>query len=371
MRIKWLAFAALAITGLFWLASCGSSETVKLQGAGATFPEPVYNQWMTDYEQVSETRINYEGIGSGGGQKAIIGMTVDFAGSDAPMSAAELDENGLIQFPMIVGGIVPVINIPGLENNELKLTPDLLGRIFGGDVTMWNDPAIVEINPDIVDKLPESKIIVVHRSDGSGTTWTFTFYLHKASPFWYENMRGVEVDKSTGEITKELEISYGKSIKWPEDSFGQKGNPGVANQVQQSENSIGYVEYAYALQNNLTTIQIQNAAGAWVSPNLETFAEAAAQTDWTLSGVDLVPVNQGGEKTWPIVGVSFILIHKAQEDQAKAVEMLKYFDWCFANGVESAKKLHYVPIPASVAEKVRAQWEATVKFNDEPIAWKE
>ncbi len=372
MKIKWVVLAALAVSGLMWAVSCGpveEAEAVKLQGAGATFPEPVYNQWMYEYEQVSTTRINYEGIGSGGGQKAIIGKTVDFAGSDAPMDASDLDENGLLQFPMIVGGIVPVIDIPGVENNQLKLRADVLGRIFAGDITTWNHPDILADNSEIADKLPEKRIIVVHRSDGSGTTWTFTLFLHMASPYWLANMRGVKVDKATGEITGKLEESYGKSIKWPAGTIGQKGNPGVANQIQQSEYSIGYVEYAYALQSNLTTVQLENAAGQFVSPSLETFAEAAAQTDWTKSGVDLVPVAQGGSNTWPIVGVSFILIHKQQEDANEAKEMLKYFDWCFAKGVASAEKLHYVAIPSSVADQVRGDWASKLTIDDQPINW--
>jgi phosphate transport system substrate-binding protein len=374
MKGKWIVFAALALSSLLWAISCGPAGeepgAVKLQGAGATFPEPVYNQWMYDYEQASTTRINYEGIGSGGGQKAIIGRTVDFAGSDAPMSAVDLEANSLLQFPMIVGGIVPIVNIPGVENNQLKLKADVLGRIFSGGITTWNHPDILADNPGLADKLPAEKIIVVHRSDGSGTTWTFTLFLHKASPYWHEHMRGVDVDKETGEINKKFDISYGKSVKWPADTIGQKGNPGVANQVQQSPYSIGYVEYAYALQNNLTATQLQNAAGAFVSATLDTFAEAAARTDWTKAGEDLVPVAQGGAGTWPIVGVSFILIHKEQGDAVKAKEMLKYFDWCFADGVVAAAKLHYVAIPKSVSDKVREEWRTKVITADgQPINW--
>ena len=372
MRTKRIVLAALSLGVVMWAASCGPSEeagAVKLQGAGATFPEPVFNQWMYQYEQVSTTKINYEGIGSGGGQKAIIDKTVDFASSDAPMNAPELDENGLLQFPIIVGGIVPVINVPGLEKNELKLRADVIGRIFAGDITTWNHPDILSDNAEIADKLPDKRIIVVHRSDGSGTTWTFTLFLHKASPYWLENMRGVQVDKATGEITADLAESYGKSIKWPGDSIGQKGNPGVANQVMQSPFSIGYVEYAYALQNNMTTAQLENAAGRFVAPSLETFAEAAIQTDWTKPGVDLVPVAQGGDNTWPIVGVSFILIYKQQEDANKAEEMLRYFKWCFSNGADSAGKLHYVAIPASVADQVMVSW-AEITVDGQTVSWK-
>jgi phosphate transport system substrate-binding protein len=375
MKSKLIVLIALAVSSLLAAISCGpaaeeTAEAVKLQGAGATFPEPVYNQWMFEYEKVSTTKINYEGIGSGGGQKAIIGKTVDFAGSDAPMSAEDLDTNGLLQFPMIVGGIVPVINIPGIENNQLKLKADVLGRIFSGDITTWNHPDILADNPELATKLPAQKIVIVHRSDGSGTTWTFTYFLHKASPYWREHMRGVDVDKETGAITKEFDISYGKSIKWPADAIGQKGNPGVANQVQQSPYSIGYVEYAYALESNLVTVQLQNAAGAFVTPSLDTFAEAAAQTDWSKAGDELVPVAQGGAKTWPIVGVSFILIHFQQNDANKAKAMLKYFDWCFTNGGAAAEKLHYVSIPKSVADSVREEWAKITTADGQPINWK-
>ena len=206
MRVKatisMMLFAILTVAGVVMSISCGSGA-MKLQGAGATFPEPVYNQWMTDYEKEANIGINYEGIGSGGGQKAIIEKTVDFAGSDAPMSAEDLDKNGLIQFPMIVGGIVPVINIPGIKSNQMRLTPDLLGRIFAGDITMWNHEDIAAVNEGL--ELPELPIVVVHRSDGSGTTWTFTYFLHKSSPYWLASMRGVKIDKETNKILEELD----------------------------------------------------------------------------------------------------------------------------------------------------------------------
>lgn len=356
-----IALAVLTAIGTIFLGSCGPSAEVKLKGAGATFPKPVYDEWMQVYQEETNVPITYEGIGSGGGQKAIIDKTVDFAGSDAVMKTEDLEKQGLLQFPMIVGGIVPVINIPGVEANELKLDAELLGRIFAGDITTWNHEDIAVLNTGL--ELPEEAITVVHRSDGSGTTWTFTLYLHQASDYWKNNMSS----EKKGEV---LGISYGKSIKWPTGNFiGGKGNPGVANYVKESKNSIGYVEYAYALTEKLTTIQLLNKAGKHVEPSLDTFAEAAAKTDWTMSGIDLIPVNKPGDDSWPIVGVSFILIYKEQDDEAKAKAMLKYLDWCFDKGADAARELHYVPIPRKVADEVRELWEKEVKYNDTPIEW--
>jgi phosphate transport system substrate-binding protein len=362
-----IVLAVPAAVGLVWTISCGGGDTVKLQGAGATFPEPVYNQWMTDYGRETGARINYEGIGSGGGQKAILAKTIDYAGSDEPMKPEDLEKSGLLQFPMVVGGVVPVIKVPGIESNQLRLTPDLLGRIFAGDIKTWGHADIAAVNPGLA--LPAENILVVHRSDGSGTTWTFTYFLHRMSDHWRNAMMGREIDRETGEVEKEAGVSYGKAMKWPEGTVGQKGNPGVANMVKESKYSIGYVEYAYALQNNLTTVKLQNPVGKFVEPNLKSFAEAAVQTDWTRSGVDLIPVAKPGENTWPVVGVSFIIIYKEQSDEAKGKGMLRYFDWCLEKGGEAAERLHYVPLPKNVAEMVREQWKKEVRFDGEPL-WK-
>ena len=340
---------------------------VKFNGAGASFPRPVYERWIYDYNAKTGAKIDYESIGSGGGQKAIIAKTVNFAGSDAPMSPEKLEDNGLVQFPMIVGGIVPVYNLPEIKTNELKLTPELLGKIFSAQITKWNDPAIAQMNPDL--KLPAEDIKIVHRSDSSGTTWTFTYYLDQVSKAWHENMKGVKIDKATGEILEVKEKAYDKAIKWSDDSLGAKGNEGVATTVKSTEFAIGYVEFAYALTNELATVKMQNKDGAWVTPAIESFQEAAAAQDWSGSGEALVPVNQGGSKTWPIVGVSFILVHKEQADPVVALEMLKYFDWCFSSGADAAKELHYVPIPASVTDAIKQTWASSIVAEGNPV-WK-
>lgn len=376
--MKKLALILALVSMVVLAAGCASNSgekteentakvDVKFNGAGASFPRPVYERWIYDYNVNTGAKIDYESIGSGGGQKAIIAKTVNYAGSDAPMSAEQLNENGLIQFPMIVGGIVPVYNLPGVESNQLKLTPELLGKIFSAQITKWNDPAIVQMNPDL--KLSSDDIRIVHRSDSSGTTWTFTYYLDQVSASWHENMKGVKLDKATGEILEVKDIAYDKAIKWSDDSLGAKGNEGVATTVKSTEFSIGYVEFAYALTNELATVKMQNKDGAWVTPAIESFQEAAAAQDWSGSGESLVPVNQGGSKTWPIVGVSFILIHKEQTDPVVALEMLKYFDWCFSKGAAVAEELHYVPIPVKVSDKVKKTWASTIVADGNPI-WK-
>jgi len=281
-----------------------SAQTIN--GAGATFPYPVYSQWAYKYNKINGMQLNYQSIGSGGGIAQIKAKTVDFGASDAPLTAQELNESGLFQFPMVMGGVVATINIPGIKNNTLKLSSNILADIYLGKIKKWNDPAITGINPGL--KLPDKDITVVHRADGSGTTWIFTNYLEKVSKDWASK------------------VGSGKAVSWPA-GVGGKGNEGVAAYVQRIGGAIGYVEYAYALQNKMTTILLNNKSGKYVTPSIESFQEAAANADWTNApGFYMVLTDQPGEKSWPITGASFILIYKNQIDPVKAKTMLEFFD---------------------------------------------
>jgi phosphate transport system substrate-binding protein len=295
-------------------------------------------------------KLNYQSIGSGGGIQQIKSKTVDFGASDAPMTKEELDAAGLMQFPMIIGGVVPVLNVPGIQPGQLKLTGKALADIYLGKVEKWNDPAIVALNPDLA--LPDLAITVVHRSDGSGTTWIYTNYLSKVSPEWKEK------------------VGSKTSVKWPA-GVGAKGNEGVAANVKElAAGAIGYVEFAYALQNKMCHAQLQNQAGQFVQPTFEAFSAAAAGADWkNAPGMYMVLTNQAGEKSWPITGASFILFYKEQTDAAKAEAILKFFDWCYKNGDTTAKELYYVPIPAPVYELVESNWTADVASAGQKV-WK-
>jgi len=263
------------------------------------------------------------------------------------MKPEELNQIGLVQFPMIIGGVVPVINVQGIQTGRLKLTPTLLADIFLGKITKWNDPAIKKVNPDL--SLPHKDITVVHRADGSGTTWIFTNYLDKISREWSEK------------------VGTAKAVSWPT-GVGGKGNEGVTAYVQRIQGSIGYVEFAYALQNNLNYVQLQNRAGNYVSPTIETFQAAAANADWkSAPGFYLVLTDQPGDKSWPITGASFILFYKQQPDAAKARAVLDFFHWCFANGSDQAEKLHYVPMPASVVDMVESVWQSEIRSGGQPV----
>jgi phosphate transport system substrate-binding protein len=318
-----------------------------LNGAGATFPYPIYSQWAYKYNTLTSVQINYQSIGSGGGIQQIKAKTVDFGASDAPLKKADLDANGLVQFPLIMGGVVPVINVKGINPGELKLSGTLLAQIFMGQVDKWNDPAIKSLNPDL--NLPDLAIAVIHRADGSGTTWIFTNYLSAVSGDW------------------KTKIGADKAVSWPT-GLGGKGNEGVSAYVQQINGGIGYVEYAYALQNKMTYAQLQNKAGKYVSPEAETFSSAAANADWkNAPGFYLVLVDQPGDNSWPITGASFILIYKNQTDAKKAKAMLDYFDWCFKNGKDSALKLDYVPMPDNVVKLVEDMWKAEIKCSGKAI----
>jgi phosphate transport system substrate-binding protein len=340
----WFMLCAVLVAGL---VSPSYAQTVKINGAGASFPYPVYGQWAYKYKNLADVEINYQSIGSGGGIAQIKAKTVHFGGSDAPMTPEELDESGLIQFPMVVGGVVPVVKIAGIKEGELRLTPDLLARIFMGTITKWNDTAIQSVNDGL--KLPAVDITVVHRADGSGTTWIFTNYLDKVSKEWHEK------------------VGCGKAVEWPV-GVGGKGNEGVAAYVGKINGSIGYVEYAYAIQSKLVYTLLQNKAGAFVAPTIEAFQAATASADWkNAPGYYMVLTDQPGEQSWPITGATFILVHKNQEDAALAKAMFTYFDWCYRHGSDIAAGLHYVPIPLSVVELIEQSWETTVRAGQAPV----
>jgi phosphate transport system substrate-binding protein len=321
----------------------------KINGAGASFPYPVYSQWAYKFKNLTGHQINYQSIGSGGGIAQIKAKTVHFGGTDAPLKPDELEKHGLVQFPMVMGGVVPVINIKGVKAGALKLTPSVMADIFLGKIKKWNDSAIQKLNSGV--ELPDKDITVVHRADGSGTTWIFTNYLMKVSPEWKEK------------------IGFGKAVDWPT-GIGGKGNEGVATYVKRTDGSIGYVEFAYALQNDMSYAMLENREGHFVSPTIETFQAAAANADWqSAKGYYLVLTNQPGEKSWPITGATFILIYKEQKDAELAKAMLEYFDWCFHHGGDVAEELHYVPMPESVVKMVEKTWSKNIKAADKQI-WK-
>jgi phosphate transport system substrate-binding protein len=318
-----------------------SAFATDITGAGATFPYPIYAKWADVYRKETGVGLNYQSIGSGGGIKQILAKTVDFGASDAPLKPEELDKNGLLQFPAIMGGVVPVYNIKGVEAGKIRLTGPLLAEIYLGKVAKWNDPAIAKLNPGI--KLPDQAISVVHRSDGSGTTFLFTNYLSKVSPGWKEG------------------VGEGTAVKWAT-GVGGKGNEGVANYVSRIDGAIGYVEYAYAKQNKLAYALMQNREGQLVAPDDETFKAAAAGADWSKApGMYLILTDQAGKQSWPITGASFILMHKQQEKPENGKEVLKFFDWSFRNGGKMAADLDYVPMPDAVVKMIQSEWKSQLK----------
>ncbi|HVY54590.1 MAG TPA: phosphate ABC transporter substrate-binding protein PstS [Thermodesulfobacteriota bacterium] len=340
-----LLIVASAMTGF----TPGSYAAATITGAGATFPYPVYSKWAYIYNKDTGVQLNYQSIGSGGGIKQIKAKTVDFGASDAPLKPEELDESGLIQFPMIMGGVVPVVNISGIGAGQLKLTPDALADIYLGKITKWNDPKITGANPGVT--LPDKSITVVHRADGSGTTWIFTNYLSKISPEWKEK------------------VGNDKSVMWPV-GVGGKGNEGVSAYVGKVDGSIGYVEYAYALQNKMASVELRNQAGNFVSPTAETFQAAAAGADWaSAKGYYMVLTDQPGANSWPITGASFILMYKTQAKPDEAKEVLKFFAWSYKNGGEAAMALDYVPMPDSVIKMVEDSWHADIKDASGNAIW--
>ncbi|NOX17919.1 MAG: phosphate ABC transporter substrate-binding protein PstS [Chlorobi bacterium] len=357
--MKSIKIAIVVLMGLVFVSfGCsdrnGNSDkqkAVTINGAGATFPYPVYSQWAHEYKKITSIRLNYQSIGSGGGIMQIKAKTVDFGASDAPLKPEELSEAGLVQFPMVIGGVVPVLNLEGFEAGEIHLTAENLADIYLGKINKWNDAKMKMSNPGL--NLPDKAIATVHRADGSGTTWIFTNYLYKVSDEW------------------KSKVGFGKAISWPEaNNIAGKGNEGVAAFVKKVDGSIGYVEYAYALQNKMNYVKLQNKAGVFVMPNAKSFQAAAANADWAnADGYYLVLTDQPGKDSWPITGASFILMYRNQKDEVKAKEVLKLFDWCYKKGGELAKKLDYVPMPVKVVEMVEKKWSEEIKANGSPV-WK-
>jgi phosphate transport system substrate-binding protein len=327
----------------------GAEPVTEISGAGATFPYPVYAKWAETYAKESGVKLNYQSIGSGGGIKQIQAKTVDFGASDAPLTAQELDKSGLVQFPTVMGGVVPVVNLPGVKPGQLKLTPQVLAEVYLGEIKAWNDPKIEAVNRGV--KLPKTAITVVHRSDGSGTTWIFTNYLSKVSKEWKDK------------------VGNEKAVAWPV-GVGGKGNEGVASYVSRIKGSIGYVEYAYALQNKMTHAKLRNRDGHYVDPTSETFQAAAASADWAdAPGFYMVLTDQPGKESWPITGATFILIHKTQQNPAKGLAVLKFFAWAYQNGDKMAEQLDYVPMPAKVVKLVEERWHEEVKGPEGHAVW--
>lgn len=347
MRIPLSSFVARMSTVLtvatasVGLLTGSFAQAAEITGAGATFPYPIYAKWADAYKKVTGTSMNYQSIGSGGGIKQITAKTVDFGASDAPMKAADLEANGLIQFPAIMGGVVPVINVKGIESGKLRLTSELLANIYLGKVKTWNDPAIAALNKGVA--LPSDAITVVARSDGSGTTFLFVNYLSKVSAEW----------KST--------VGEGTSVKWPA-GVGGKGNEGVASYVARINGAIGYVEYAYAKQNKLAHALMANKDGQFVAPSDDAFKAAAAGADWAKTpGMGVILTDQAGKASWPITGASFILMHKSQAKPDNGREVLKFFDWAFKNGEKMADELDYVPMPAAVVRQIQDEWKKSLR----------
>ena len=324
-----------------WVAALGlsvlaaSAMSAEITGAGATFPFPIYAKWAEAYKAKSGSSMNYQSIGSSGGIKQIKAKTVDFGATDAPVSFEDLEKDGMVQFPAIIGGVVPVVNIEGIKPGQVKLTGELLADVFSGVIAKWNDKRIADLNPGVA--LPDVAITVVHRADGSGTTAVFTDYLAKVNANW----------KST--------VGAGAAVKWPAaSSIGGKGNEGVAANVSRIKNSIGYVEFAYAKKNNMTHLNLRNVAGQVVAPDDETFAAASASTDWSkVPGMGVYLTNAPGAKSWPITGASFILMYKDPANKANAAEVLKFFEFAFKDGKKMAADLEYVPMPDATTDFIR------------------
>ena len=341
MKISFKALA-IALAGFTPLAA-GAQQVSggQITGAGATFPAPVYVKWAEAAKAATGIELNYQAIGSGGGQNQILNRTVDFGASDAPMDAAKLESGNLLQFPTVMGAVVVIVNIPGVAMNALKLPGDLVADIYSGKIAKWSDPRIAEANPGVT--LPSLAIAPVYRADGSGTTFVWTSYLSAVSPVW---------KSTTGAAT---------SVKWPSGA-GAKGNDGVAATVRNTQGAIGYVESAYASQNKLITTQLRNKAGVYVTPSPETFQAAASSANWRDAknyAVDII--DQAGEKSWPIVSATFVLLPKDPKDAARSANVRKFFDWAYKGGSAIATSLDYIPLPPAVQDAVRASWAAEIK----------
>lgn len=341
-----LIAAAVALCGTLTVPAVAGDFT----GAGATFPAPVYAAWGADYKAKSGNALNYQAIGSGGGQTQILNRTVDFGASDAPMAPAKLESGKLLQFPTVVGSVVVIVNLDGVKADELKLTGPVLADIYLGKIAKWNDPAITKLNPGL--KLPDLAILPVYRSDGSGTTFVFTSYLSAVSGDW----KG--------------KVGAATSVKWAAGN-GAKGNDGVAGTVKNAKGALGYVEYVYASANALTTTELENKAGKFVKPTVPAFQAAAAAADWaTAKNFDASMIDTAGETAWPIVSATFILLPKDPAEPAASLEVMKFFDWAYTNGDKAAEDLHYVALPAAVKDRVRAAWAAEIKDASGAAIWK-
>jgi phosphate transport system substrate-binding protein len=340
-------FKRIAVVGAAVLVTVAAAAAADISGAGATFPYPVYAKWADAYKKLTGVGLNYQSIGSGGGIKQIKAKTVTFGASDMPLKPEELQSSGLVQFPMIIGGVVPVINVKGIAAGQLQLDGATIAAIYLGDITKWNDPQIKKLNPKV--SLPATDIAPVYRSDGSGTNFLFSDYLSKESPKF----------KST--------IGANSSVQWPA-GIGAKGNEGVANMTTQTDGAIGYVEYAYAKQNKMAYTMLTNKAGKSVAPSAETFQAAASNADWShAEGYYLILTDQEGAKSWPITGASFILVYKEPSDAAAVGEALKFFAWAYKDGTSMAAELDYVPLPAALITQVKATWTSSIMSGGHPI----
>ena len=347
MRITFkLPLLSLAVASTLGFAGLVGAQ--EITGAGATFPAPIYSKWASDYNKATGIKVNYQSIGSGGGIKQIDSKTVDFGASDMPQTDEVLKSKGQMQFPTVMGGVVPVINVKGIEPGTLKLTGPLLADIFLGKVSRWNDPAIKALNPTLA--LPDAAIAQVRRADGSGTTFIFTNYLSKVSPEW------------------KSKVGEGTAVNWPAGAGG-KGNEGVAAFVGRLPNSMGYVEYSYVKQNKLNYALMQNSAGTFVKPEDDSFKAAAAGADWAKSFYQIL-TNQPGKDAWPISGATFILMHTKQDKPANATEVLKFFSWAYKNGDKVAADLDYVPMPKPVIASIEKAWGEIKDASGKPVAFK-
>ena len=340
-----IPYLIMTLAVIFTFSTAAISADIT--GAGATFPYPVYAKWAEAYKAKTGIGMNYQSIGSGGGIKQIKAKTVDFGASDKPLKTQELDEAGLIQFPTVMGGVVPVINVKGIDPGGIILTGPVVAKIYMGEITKWNDPEIAQINAKV--DLPSDDITVVHRSDGSGTTFIFTNYLCKVSPEW------------------KAKIGNDASVAWPV-GVGGKGNEGVASYVQRISGSIGYVEYAYALQNKMTYALLQNREGNYVKPESRNFQAAAAGADWqNAPGFYMILTDEAGKESWPITGATFILMHKTQQNPEAARRVLEFFNWAYENGDQMAAQLDYIPMPDTVVKLIRQQWKEIKGPDGKPV----
>jgi phosphate transport system substrate-binding protein len=340
--------ARTALTGITLSLISAATFAQDVTGAGATFPAPLYAKWADAYNKAVGARINYQSVGSGAGLRQIRGKTVDFGASDMPLTDADLAKDGLVQFPTVIGGVVPVLNIKGITAGQVKMTGQILGDIYLGKITKWNDAALTALNPGV--PLPDTAIAVVRRADGSGTTFIFSNYLSKVNAEW------------------KTKVGEGTAINWPTGAGG-KGNEGVAAFVQRLPNSLGYVEYSYAKSNKMSHVLMRNQAGTFVAPDDTTFKAAAAGADWAKSFYQIL-TDQPGKDSWPITGATFIMMHKSQDKPLQATNTLKFFDWAYTNGDKMATELEYVPLPESVEALSRRAWAEIKDASGKPVSLK-